>query len=156
MAVHANSLANLRTIPPEHRANGRSMGASITEWMNRLDDRDDQQLSDIMADQKAPRSKRLAAQSLLRASLMDFAKNGKPLAADDLDRILDRTHGRAVQRVEVTQKEERDPAALTLELMQLLAEHPELSQALAGDVAQAQLPAGGDAVQEEDGAGAGG
>ena len=103
------------------------MGASITEWMNRLDDRDDDQLQAIMDDQKAPRSKRLAAQSLLRASLMDFAKNGKPLAADDLDRIL--------QVV-------RDPAALTLELMQLLAEHPELKQALAGDVVHAQIEEG--------------
>ena len=109
--------------------------------MNRLDDRSDEQLSEIQKDQKAPRAKRLAAASILRASVMDFAKNGKPLAADDLDRLLDRTHGKAVQRVEVTQTEKRDPDAVRLELLQLLAEHPELRAALTDNVAGA-LPDG--------------
>ena len=40
----------------------------------------------------------------------------------------------------MTQKEERDPAALTLELLQLMAEHPELRDALGVEV-RAELPA---------------
>jgi hypothetical protein len=144
-AARTRSSANLqlfgRDKPPADNGH-RSIGASIVEWMNRLDDRSDKQLEEIRADDRAPRSKRLAAASLLRSSLQEFAKNGRPLAADDLDRILDRTHGKAVQRVEVTQQEKRDPDAVRLELLQLLGEHPELRAAMADNLVRALPDAG--------------
>ena len=150
MAVHARSLANLG--PPfakgddPRRANGRSHGASVIEWINRLDrpGMGRQELQRIIDDESELLSKRKAAMSHLRSLSMEHAKNGKPLAYDDLQLQIDHTHGKAVQRVEVTTKEERDPVALTLEYVQLMAEHPELREAMAAEVAAhqvAQLPA---------------
>ena len=64
-----------------------------------------------------------------------------------------------MQRVEVTQKEERDPAALTLEYVQLMAEHPELREAMAAEVAAHQalrLPEGEAGQGEDESGNAGG
>ena len=136
MPVHANSLANLQapfTGPDDpRRAIGRSLGASYIEWCNRLELKTDKELKTIRADNAEPRSKRLAAATLIRASRMDFAKNGSPIADKDLDRLLDRTHGKSLQRVEVRQEEAVDPSVIRLKLLELLGEHPELRQALAG------------------------
>ncbi len=82
-----------------------------------------------------PNSKVVAAQGILRSRLNDFAKNGKPLASDDLNRLLEHTHGKPRQRIEVTQEIRQDPDALRLELLTLLADHPELKAALSGQVA---------------------
>ena len=135
MPMHANSLANLTTpfSGPGDPRNGhsRSMGASYIEWCNRLEGETDKALETIRASDEEPRSKRLAAATLIRASMQEFAKNGRPYAADDLDRILDRTHGKALQRVEVKREETMDPALVKLELVKLLAAHPELRERLA-------------------------
>ena len=127
--THPTSLANLTPITAENRANGRNAGASTIEWFNRLDDPKytDAELVRIRDDEKECRAKRRAAAAHVRMieHAQDFAKNGAPLVANDLDRLLDRTHGRAVQRVEVQQQQIADPAALKLELARLIAEHPE-------------------------------
>ena len=85
MAVHARSLANLG--PPfaagadSRRGNGRSSGATLIEWFNRLDvpgmSRD--KLQAIADDEKEQPSKRKAAMTHLRSLTMEYAKNGKPL-----------------------------------------------------------------------------
>lgn len=146
--MHPNSLANLRPISPEHRANGRSHGASVLEWINRLDvpGMSLVKLRAIAADEEAPPSKRKAAQSHLRSLQMEHAKNGRPLAYDDLTLQLDYTHGKPTQRVEVTKREIADPRAMTLDLLHMLAEHPELRQVMANELA-GLLPQAGDAAE---------
>ena len=136
--ARARSNSNLRPFANGHdsrRANSSNAGASMIEWLNRLEN--DHSVAEIQAiadSETEPVPKIKAAKSIIRSLRDDFAKNGAPLAANDLDRILDRTHGRAVQRVEVTRKEERDPDAVRLELLTLLAEHPELRAAIAGEL----------------------
>ena len=147
MASHPNSLANLQApFAKGHdprRSNTRSLGASLIEWMNRLDVATTEELERIAKAPNGPdnpHSKAAAAPSIIRGRTQGFAKNGAPLAANDVDRILDRTHGKATQRVEVTREEVRDPMALRVELVRLLAEHPELRSLLVGEVVEA-LPA---------------
>ncbi len=141
MAVADSSLANL--IPykcgTDPRRNGvRSAGASVIEHYNRLMAQgiDVAELSRIAEHGRTP-AERAAAASLARIDkgCLEFAKNGTPLAANDLDRILDRTHGKPTQRVEVERREVKDPAALTVELLRMCAEHPELRAALGVQVA---------------------
>ncbi len=110
----------------------------MIEWSNRMDPYTDEQLhavADAPSGPDNPNSKIAAAKGLLRSRLDEFAKNGKPLASDDLNRLLEHTHGKPRQRIEVTQEIRRDPNALRLELLTLLAEHPELAAALSGQVA---------------------
>ncbi len=120
------------------RGSRASLGLSIIEWTNRMDPYTDEQLRTIAESPSGPdntNSKIVAAQGILRSRLNEFAKNGKPLASDDLNRILEHTHGKPRQRIEVTQEIRQDPDALRLELLTLLADHPELKAALAGQVA---------------------
>ena len=158
--AHAGT-ANLRPFrpgPDPRRANSSNAGASLIEHYNRLAHRSLslEELDRIGNDDSEPLVKRQAAKSLHRSLGDDFAKNGAPLAANDLDRILDRTVGRPKQHVEVVTEEVRDPAAMTVELLTLLAEHPELREALGGLVSAEALalPEGGAPI--EDGAGGAG
>lgn len=145
--ARARSNANLIPFtagPDSRRGNGRSSGASYIEWCNRLDVYTTEQLQEISKAPNGPRnpqSRAMAAETILRSRTEGFAKNGAPFAANDTDRIMDRTVGRPKQHVEVVKQEVKDPAALTLELMQLLADHPELRGALAGNVADNLVPA---------------
>ncbi len=75
-------------------------------------------------------TRRLAAKSLCRALRNAVAKNGRPYAADDLDRILDRTDGKATQRIAVVSVTRRDPAQIREELQQLLSDQPALAESL--------------------------
>ena len=123
--------------PDSRRPNAANAGASVIEWYNRLANQagmDDAALESIASDESLPRTKRMAAKSLMRSLSDDWAKNGKPHAADDLDRVLDRTEGRAVQRVAVETREVKDPAALKIELLRLLADQPQLRASLGLDV----------------------
>ena len=87
-------------------------------------------------------SRRLAAKSLHRALRNAIAKNGRPVAADDLDRILDRTDGKATQRIAVVSVVTRDPAQIRQELQRLLSDQPALAESLG-------LPVSHEPVTEE-------
>ena len=129
----------------------------MIEWFNRLSGMDppvsDDELRRIGKSDKEPIPKRQAAKSLLRSLDDEYAKNGRPYAADDLDRVLDRTEGKPTQRVAVETRETKDPAALRVELLAVLAEHPELLRSL-GDSAARLLaegvgpPNAGEAAEE--------
>ena len=118
----------------------------MIEWFNRLSGMDppisDDELRRIGKSDKEPIPKRQAAKSLLRSLDDEYAKNGRPYAADDLDRVLDRTEGKPTQRVAVETKETKDPVALRVELLAIIAEHPELLASL-GDSASRLLAEGG-------------
>ena len=136
--MHPNSLANLaepfglKGGPGRHK----NAGASIIEHINRMSMWDLSRVQAAADDPKASCSKRQAAKSLCRSMSDEFAKNGRPFAADDLDRVLDRTDGKPVQRVEVERVEVKDPAALRVELLRILADHPELRESLGIRAAQ--------------------
>jgi len=101
----------------------------------------DDELRRIGKSDKEPIPKRQAAKSLLRSLDDEYAKNGRPFAADDLDRVLDRTEGKPTQRVAVETREFKDPAAMRVELLAVLAEHPEVLRSL-GDAAARLLAEG--------------
>ncbi len=156
--MHANSLANLaepfRGKGDPRGANGRpNAGASIINWMNELAAKPLEHIQAVADDPKASCAKRQAAKSLCRSMSDEYAKNGRPYAADDLDRVLDRTEGKPTQRVAVETRETKDPAALRVELLAVLAEHPELLRSL-GDSAARLLaegvgpPIAGEAAEE--------
>ena len=143
-----NSLANLTGPPYGAPGGGRSgrvsAGQSIIEHMNTMRDWPLLRIEAVADDAAAGCSKRQAAKSLVRSMSDDWAKNGKPHAADDLDRVLDRTDGKAVQRVQVDTREVKDPAALRVELLRVLGDHPELLESLRAMGGGALLAEGGD------------
>ena len=77
----------------------------------------------------------------LHAHGREYAKNGQPLAMHDLQHLHDRTVGKPTQRVAVETKETKDPVALRVELLAIIAEHPELLASL-GDSAARLLAEG--------------
>ena len=135
---HPNSQACL--MPPYGLKGGpgrnKNAGASIIEHINTMALWPMDRIEAVADDPKASCSKRQAAKSLVRSMSDEWAKNGKPLAADDLDRVLDRTEGKPTQRVHVETREAKDPAALRVELLRILAEHPELRESLGIRAAQ--------------------
>lgn len=139
LGTHPNSLANLA--PPfgqngdTRGAAGRppNAGASIIEWMNTMGLWPEARIEAVADDEKAAVTKRQAAKSLLRSLNDEYAKNGRPFAADDLDRVLDRCHGKSVQRVAVARVDARDPSLVRAEFMAALADLPELRKALLGE-----------------------
>ena len=72
---------------------------------------------------------------------LKFAKNGVPLVHPDLEHLHDRTVGKPTQRVAVETKETKDPVALRVELLAIIAKHPELLASL-GDSAARLLAEG--------------
>ena len=146
--MHPNSLKNLATPfgparDPKPYA-PQNAGSSVIEWYNTLANQkgiDDAALAAIASDEMLPRTKRMAAKSLMRTLNDEYAKNGRPFAADDLDRVLDRCHGKPVQRVAVARVDVRDPEQVRSELMAILAERPELRVALLGEGAAAGVGA---------------
>ncbi len=139
MGQVAAQLANLR--PPWDSASspkeGRppNHGLSIIEWLNRLGTMPEGKVRAIAVDPAAPIAKRKAAKSHLRSLSDEYAKNGRPFAADDLDRQLDRTVGKPLQQVQVTRTEVADPAALRVQLLSALARNPALLSSLGVSVA---------------------
>ncbi len=109
-----------------------SAGASVIEHYNCLasSDKSMDELRAIGARDGEIISRRLAAKSLHRALRNAIAKNGRPVAADDLDRILDRTDGKPTQRIAVVSVTRRDPAQIREELQQLLSDQPALAESL--------------------------
>ncbi len=156
----ARSNANLIRFEPgpdPRRANSSNAGASTLEWWNRLTNSkiSDEELAVIAAGNgKVEHTKRLAAEWLLRMHEEGYAKNGTPFAANDVDRFFDRLIGRPKQHVEVVQQEIKDPRAMTLDLLHMLAEHPELRQVMANELAgllpQAEAPEDPPGAPKED------
>ena len=83
------------------------------------------ELRRIQRDDTEPLPRREAAKILLRTMEDGFSKSGKPLAGDDLDRVWDRTVGKPLQSLQVTQQ---PPALDTLEaeLRAMVAQDPTL------------------------------
>lgn len=96
---------------------------------------------DTIIDSDPNGNRRIAASSYKRAMSTGY-HNATPLAANDLDRIMDRTAGKPTQRVEVVQAD-RDPETILRDLEAILSNEPrlaaEIARALPPEVA-AMLP----------------
>ncbi len=119
---------------PRRRPGSPSLGRQITAYMNELgrEDADGNAVyaeSDLKAIIKSPKSshaKVIAAQDLLRAREDGYDKIGRiPKAADSINRIMDRTEGKAKV---VMQIEHKQPSAddLYTQLLAYLGRHPAL------------------------------
>ena len=131
MTAHPNTALSQHRFQPGV-AYRRSAGAVVIECYNDLANSkcSSADLLRIGRDERVTVARRLAAKSLYRALKSGHAKNGRPFASDDLDRVLDRTEGKPVQRVEVERTEAKDPEVLRVELLRILADHPELRDSL--------------------------
>lgn len=141
--AHGGALRSWQPGQSGNRAGRKSIGASFADWLNVLGSSTAEEWKVIADDPSLPGDKRLAAKSLLR-SLSDAYFNATPLAANDLDRICDRTEGKPTQRVEVA-KVERDPQSIMADMAALLAAHPALAQKLSGIIPRALLAHSSDA-----------
>jgi hypothetical protein len=104
-------------------------GAAYREWLNQMEGWTEAEIRAVADDPDEPASKRQAARSHLRA-LEEGRYHAVPLAANDLDRICDRTDGKPTQRLEVA-RVERDPDQIQADLAALLAANPELVEDIA-------------------------
>lgn len=116
---------------PRRNYAGRPIGVSLTEQINLLGHTAHENggrawLEQIAADEAEPWPRRMAADMLLRGRIKGFSKSGKPLAGDDLDRVWDRTVGKAPQQIIVQHQPTEKPAALADDLVALLEQQPEL------------------------------
>ncbi len=153
MAVHPNSLANLR--PPwqpgesGNEAGRKPAGQSILEWINEHATDTEAEIKLIAKDASQPIYIRMAAGAMLGAARQWWTK-GKRDAGDDFDRILDRTIGKPVQSLVVERVQPDDPAVLEQQLRGMLDRSPELAAlfgAGAPAVAEAEaLPPADEAV----------
>ena len=126
-----------------------AVGRRITAYMNSLAEENEDgtaknteaDIRAISKDKKAPAAKRVAAQELLRAMREGYDKQGRyPQAADSIDRLMDRTDGKPVQRVVVAQVDTRDPNQLKAELLAMIEQRPELRKFLESLGASHVLP----------------
>lgn len=74
-------------------------------------------------------NRRIAASSYKRAMGTGY-HNATPLAANDLDRIMDRTAGKPTQRLEIAQ-DEPDPAQMLAQMRAILSRRPDLAKRVA-------------------------
>ncbi len=111
-----------------------SLGRKITSYWNLLGEEDadgnaaysEADLKVIIKDPKAPHAKVIAAQDLLRARADGYDKIGRiPKAADSLNRILDRTEGKAKVVVQIEHKQ-RSLDDIRAEMLNVFAQHPAL------------------------------
>ncbi len=118
--MHPNSLANLmpqwtsETAPQSDRT-GKvgSPGMSYLQWLGELERADPDgtahysadQLEKIANDPKAVRSKRAAALDLLGMVNGEYFK-AQPMMADHINRVMDRSVGKAPQSVHVTSEDQ--------------------------------------------------
>jgi hypothetical protein len=102
---------------PRRRPGSPSIGRQITAYMNELGREDDDgnavytesDLKAIIKSAKSSHAKVIAAQDLLRAREEGYDKIGRiPKAADSINRIMDRTEGKAKV---VMQIEHKQPSA---------------------------------------------
>ena len=114
------------TIP--NPAGRPAAGSVVLEWFNAMAGWSQNEYRRVLADETAPGAKRAAARNWLDASTMDRSKSGAPIAGPELDRILDRTIGKAEQRMTITQME--DPSATAVRQLAL----DELRRIAAGEI----------------------
>ena len=120
-----------RGYDPRRNYAGRPIGVSLTEQINLLGHTAHEHggrawLKQISTDDAAPLPRRMAADILLRGRTVGFSKAGKPLAGDDIDRMFDRTVGKAPQQFIVQHQPAEKPTALADDLVALLEQQPEL------------------------------
>lgn len=128
-----------RFMPGNSIAPGRppNMGATFLEHcleLTRVDEDgaaryDADQLRRMTRDPKCPHLRAGAAASILRLRTTGFGRSGKPLAADDLERLLDRSMGKPPLAIFTKHvRSGADPAQVYRELAALIAAHPELAR----------------------------
>lgn len=112
----------------------KTAGTSYKEYLNALAGKDKAYIAVIAKDKHAPAVQRMAAKTLLRG-LRDGYCKAVPLAANDLDRISDRTDGKPHQSLHVTKTTIRPPAVIGVDkgplLLQAYASLPPAQRAVA-------------------------
>jgi len=111
-----------------------SLGRKITSYWNLLGEEDadgnaaysEADLKVIIKNPKAPHAKVIAAQDLLRARADGYDKIGRiPKAADSINRIMDRTEGKAKVVVQIEHKD-RSLDDIRAEMLNVFAQNPSL------------------------------
>lgn len=99
----ARALSNLQApFPPGVSGNpaGRpAAGAVVKEWFNVMAEWSKADLEQARDAADSPAAKVAAARSWLDAMSKEKTSGGQPVAGNDLDRIIDYTHGRPAQTV---------------------------------------------------------
>ena len=111
LAALANSPTTWRPGQSGNPSGTKTAGASYKEHINALAGKERTHIASVARDQHAPAVQRMAAKTLLRA-LRDGYCKAVPMAANDLDRMADRTDGKPVQAVHVTTTTIRPPAVI--------------------------------------------
>jgi hypothetical protein len=111
------------------------LGLTLVEHYNAIGDameRGAVTVADVeeMAKSDPNGNRRIAAASYMRMLNTGYF-NATPLAANDLDRVMDRTAGKPTQKVEVTH-DESDPAELLRQIAAILQRRPDLAQRVVG------------------------
>lgn len=161
MAVHPNSLKNLKSILPgvSGNPNGRpSAGLSLIEWLNELVIEDESgkprysldDLNGFADDGAGSHTKAIASEMIILARARGFDEYGKPMCAKMVDMICDRTRGKPLQSVEVTRPITSNPAELLAASAAMLAESPELRALIAAQGAHPMIDVDAIALPEAD------
>lgn len=114
-------------------------GACYVEWLNAMVGKTEAEIQGIADDEALPAHQRMAARTTLRG-LSDEYHNQIPLAANDLDRMSDRTVGKPMQSLLVQHTQSDDPEVLLAELRALLVRRPELLSVLGDRLPVEALP----------------
>ncbi len=139
--AHPQALANLSKCVPfrkgydERRHVGApSLGRRVTAYLNELGKEDYEgncvytvaDLKVIIKNARSAHAKVLAAKEILRSRQDGYDKLDRvPKAANSLDRICDRTDGKATVRMEI-RHEQPSVDVLRSQMLELYAEHPQL------------------------------
>ena len=119
---------------PRRRVGSPSLGRQITSYWNLLGEEDDDgnavytesDLKAIIKSSKSSHAKVIAAQDLLRARTDGYDKIGRiPKAADSINRIMDRTEGKAKVVVQIEHKD-RSLDDIRAEMLSVFAQNPSL------------------------------
>lgn len=146
--ARARSNANLIHWRPGQTGNplGRpAAGMALTEWYNELGIAGRYSVADLEAFAEGDDHMKAAAASTIlgarkgRNPEKDYSRSGIPLAANDLDRLHDRTVGKATQVV-VVASVEVSPLALGEEMQAILAANPLLLAEVRASADAAALP----------------
>ncbi len=78
-----------------------AIGASVLDWINAFGNYSLKEVRAVSADKAAPTAKIMAARQVLAACSERLNASGNRTAGPEIDRILDRTVGKAMQRAEL-------------------------------------------------------
>lgn len=108
---------------------GRPHGVMyVGDWIRHMHGCTEVELRRIAEAKRRPVEMRAAAMALLATMEQGYTKAGRRLAADDLDRLLDRTEGKPLQRVEVDNLSGSSREELVARLKTLMASSPEVKK----------------------------